>query len=549
MDFNKDFYYELYHNILFLSCKYNQEQYLKVALNFKKININEIDSNGLTALIYASKSSDINIVHNLLLKKANVNIKDKYGRTALLRACKNGKLEIVNILLDYGADIKIKGFYWNHNCFDYAYINKHYKIIDSLLDEYIMNIPYKDSFSSTVLIWASFRNRIDIVKIFLSCKIHDTRKKTKIYHKSKNSRYITLHKINIEGKTALFYSIDNNNIEIFNKLLNYSLHYIKRNKLNKNYKVTHCVTESASHYVEQYMVSSQTPPNTVQRSMSSQQNLQFSKSKNIKDIFVQNIIKYEKEAIIHAFSKCNSEIVNKLLKYIKIDINMKNSYGRHILIQLCKNGNIDIIREIFNLSSNPIDINMKDIDGKNALMFACENGYFNIVELILEYELKEIYKESINVNLQDNDEKSALIIASEYGYTNIVELLLKSYIYYKKNKYHVYQIDINLQDTMGFTALSHACDSGYINISKILLEYGKINLFIKDYYYGKTALEWALMKKNFIIVDYIILKEKKYYKNIINNILKNKVKEKISLSLIVSLITSFSISCITNFST
>ena len=97
MDFKKDFLYELYHNILFLSCKYNQEQYLKVALNFKKININEIDSNGLTALIYASKTGNVNIINQLLIKKANVNARDKYGRTALLRACKNGKSEIVNI--------------------------------------------------------------------------------------------------------------------------------------------------------------------------------------------------------------------------------------------------------------------------------------------------------------------------------------------------------------------------------------------------------------------------------------------------------------------
>ena len=69
------------------------------------VDINLQNSDGWTALMYASWRGQTDVVDRLLsTRQCNVNLKDKKGFTALFLAVENGHLEIVDRLIVYGAN-------------------------------------------------------------------------------------------------------------------------------------------------------------------------------------------------------------------------------------------------------------------------------------------------------------------------------------------------------------------------------------------------------------------------------------------------------------
>lgn len=66
--------------------------------------INEIDDAYLTALMWASKRGDWDMVRLLCLNDASIDYEDKGGRTALMFACREGHLDVMETLLYFGAN-------------------------------------------------------------------------------------------------------------------------------------------------------------------------------------------------------------------------------------------------------------------------------------------------------------------------------------------------------------------------------------------------------------------------------------------------------------
>jgi len=74
-----------------------------------EIDINYIDENGDSLLIYANKYCDLHNIEEILLEKnADVNIRNKENKSALYYAIKNGCFNLIEILLKYGADVREK---------------------------------------------------------------------------------------------------------------------------------------------------------------------------------------------------------------------------------------------------------------------------------------------------------------------------------------------------------------------------------------------------------------------------------------------------------
>jgi ankyrin repeat protein len=65
-------------------------------------------NNGMTALMTATLSNQLNVVKFLLSYRANVNAQGNNGWTALMLASLAGDINIVKILLSHGADVNIK---------------------------------------------------------------------------------------------------------------------------------------------------------------------------------------------------------------------------------------------------------------------------------------------------------------------------------------------------------------------------------------------------------------------------------------------------------
>ncbi|WP_165941925.1 ankyrin repeat domain-containing protein [Cardinium endosymbiont of Culicoides punctatus] len=74
-----------------------------------KININDLDTNGVTVLHYASRDGHANVVEELLKHpEIDVNRKDKHGSTALDYAARNAHKEIIKKLLQCPGIVKVK---------------------------------------------------------------------------------------------------------------------------------------------------------------------------------------------------------------------------------------------------------------------------------------------------------------------------------------------------------------------------------------------------------------------------------------------------------
>lgn len=68
-------------------------------------SINAVDSDGWTALMYASRYGNLDMVNRLLAANAKVNMVNKGGGTALIIASNNGKNDIVKLLIAKGANV------------------------------------------------------------------------------------------------------------------------------------------------------------------------------------------------------------------------------------------------------------------------------------------------------------------------------------------------------------------------------------------------------------------------------------------------------------
>lgn len=77
-----------------------------------KEDVNWQDSNGVTALMLASREGHTELVRILLEKGAQVNMQKKFGTSALIIASKRGHTEVVKLLLDHGAHVNKQGEGW-----------------------------------------------------------------------------------------------------------------------------------------------------------------------------------------------------------------------------------------------------------------------------------------------------------------------------------------------------------------------------------------------------------------------------------------------------
>jgi ankyrin repeat protein len=85
------------------AAKENNAESVHLMLN-ERVNVNEQQADGATALHWAIHWDNLNLVEKLIQAHANVNIADENGATPIWVAASNGNADIVNILLEAGAN-------------------------------------------------------------------------------------------------------------------------------------------------------------------------------------------------------------------------------------------------------------------------------------------------------------------------------------------------------------------------------------------------------------------------------------------------------------
>lgn len=81
---------------------------VKNLLRTKKIDLNESNEFGCTALLFAISLRKIEIVKYLLDEGASINLADSVGRTPLMVAARTRNIELVKLLLNSGSEINAR---------------------------------------------------------------------------------------------------------------------------------------------------------------------------------------------------------------------------------------------------------------------------------------------------------------------------------------------------------------------------------------------------------------------------------------------------------
>ncbi len=89
---------------VFIAASVGADELVAMMLNTGRIAVNYQDTNGATALHYASRGGHLKIVEMLVEAGADVNLGEEYGYTPLHEAAEYGHVDVARFLIAHGAD-------------------------------------------------------------------------------------------------------------------------------------------------------------------------------------------------------------------------------------------------------------------------------------------------------------------------------------------------------------------------------------------------------------------------------------------------------------
>ena len=428
-----------------------------------KDQVNELDTNGLTALHIAAQHGYVAMSQLLLNKEAHIDTRDVFKRTALHVAVKGGHLAVVRLLLDRGASIEatdVSGETPLH-----CATQGGFTAIVGLLLQRGASIDAKNSFQDTSIYLATRNGYSAVVGLLLdrgaSTKNENSREETLLHVGARKGhsavvelwldRGASTEAKNSSEETPLHVAARSEHILVVELLLDRgasteaqssskktSLHLAASGKVRFHFKKHHLVEDKLRAIVR----------------------LLLDKGASIeaKDSF--------KETPLHCAAWDGHTAVMELLldrgAFVEAENNDKirplhiaTIFGHLVMVKL--------------LLRHRADITAKDNDESTPLHFAAQRGNQEIVQLLLN--------EEASIEAKNRFEMTPLHNAAKRGRSTIVEVLL------------LYRANVNSQDCDGWTALHHAAQCRAREIVELLLDNGAdIEMQCRK---GKTALHQA----------------------------------------------------------
>ena len=140
--------------------------FMKIVSSFLEVvDIDEQNSNGLTALMLATIEGHTEIVDILIEAGADLNIQEEHGDTALMKAIYKKNIDIAEMLIDSGADLNIQNVYRDAPLI-YAIKTENTDIAKLLIDAKA-DLNIQDFFGNSALIKAIQKENIIIAQMLI----------------------------------------------------------------------------------------------------------------------------------------------------------------------------------------------------------------------------------------------------------------------------------------------------------------------------------------------------------------------------------------------
>ena len=95
-------------------------------------------------------------------------------------------------------------------------------------------------------------------------------------------------------------------------------------------------------------------------------------------------------------------VIRELLKCENIDVNVKNQYNESPLTSLCKNGNIQMVKEL--LKNKDLNVDEYDEDKINPFISSYKYGYHKLAKLFLDSGRVDMIKLKNNLEYLEYDD-------------------------------------------------------------------------------------------------------------------------------------------------
>ena len=435
----------------------------QTAVGTDTVSLPHTDIDQDSTILMAAKKDQTAITVTLVTRyNGDLDKQDNNGLTALCHASHSGHSNVVQILLEGGADPNIQEEYgWT--ALMYASHNGYFEVVQMLLEGGAdPNIQKKNGW--TALMYSSENSHPEVVKILLKRgahpNIHDEYGWTALMYASHNG-HSELVQILLKGGadpniqeenrwTALMYASHNGHSEVVQILLKGGADPNIQEENRWTALMYACRNDHSE--VVQILLKGGADPNTQKKDGST--------------------------AMMYACRNDHSEVVQILLKG-GADPNIQKEDGWSAMIYACQNGHSKVVEILLKGGADP---NIQKGDGWTALMSASQNGHSEVVEILL--------KGGADPNTQKKDGSTALMYACQNDHSEVVQILLEG------------GADPNIQDEYGWTALMYTSDNGYSEMLQILLDGGADpNIQKED---GQSALMSASKKGHFEVVQILL---------------------------------------------
>ncbi|XP_033118282.1 ankyrin-1-like [Anneissia japonica] len=457
---------------------------------------------------------------NFLLKSIKGNLEKKYLEYLLMVAAEKGLLTLIATILEHDVDvnaISAKG----HSPLSYAVKYKHSEVIVDLVAAGA-NTNFIDDNKNSVLIQAIGNgNNFKTISVLLDngadLSIKNLRKRTALFYAVDENmvdvanllldKGADIHSIDDEGTTVLMVSSYRGYEEMTKMLLrldsnigikdNYGYTALMCAVQNKHYVLTKMIVDKYramrsrnADIMESAKLAIEDDLSEILKILLHEQNL-LTNSQLItlltlalensceKDIIVAVLSQY-KDLLFYAASNPKHESVLKMLITNKVPMNYLDCQGNSVLMYAVARGSENMVIEL--LHANVTDVNIKNQCQLDALFFAVFVDDVNKAEALL--------KSKADVNAIEENECTPLMYAALRGSTDMCRLLLR------------YGANVNLTEKENFSVLMVAAQNNHVEVAKELLVYG-VDIAQKNDY-GHDALFKAVQNNNVDIVRLLL---------------------------------------------